>query len=106
MSSSFRSLQGPYNWIDNERVQPVDSVGTFKNLEPRSGKLLAEIPSSGSKEVDRAVKSANEAFKSWSQVLYNVDLNQGSKREPILIPLYKPNKFCRESLKDEQIKIS
>ena len=68
MSSSFKSLQGPYNWIDNERVQPVDSVGTFKNLEPRSGKLLAEIPSSGPKEVDRAVKSANEAFKSWSQV--------------------------------------
>ena len=87
MSSTFKSLQGPYNWIDNERVQPVDSVGTFKNLEPRSGKLLAEIPSSGPKEVDRAVKSANEAFKSWSQVLYNVDLNQGSKREPILIPL-------------------
>ena len=68
MSSTFRSLQGPFNWIDNERVQPVDSPGTFRDLEPRSGKLLAEIPSSGKKDVDIAVQSSKEAFKSWSKV--------------------------------------
>ena len=74
MSSSFRSLQGPFNWINNERVQPVDSPGTFRDLEPRSGKLLAEIPSSGKKDVDIAVQSSKEAFKSWSKV--NITVGQ------------------------------
>ena len=69
-STSLKSVNGPFNWINNERVQPVDSSGAFKNLEPRSGKVLADVPSSGPKEVDRAVQSSKEAFKSWSKV-YN-----------------------------------
>ena len=69
-STSLKSVNGPFNWINNERVQPVDSSGVFKNLEPRSGKVLADVPSSGPKEVDRAVQSSKEAFKSWSKV-YN-----------------------------------
>lgn len=67
-STSLKSVNGPFNWINNERVQPVDSSGAFKNLEPRSGKVLADVPSSGPKEVDRAVQSSKEAFKSWSKL--------------------------------------
>ena len=61
---------GPFNFINNQRVNPIDSAGTFDNLEPRSGKLLAPIPISGAKEIDRAVNAASSAFKIWSQVIY------------------------------------
>lgn len=59
---------GPYNWVDGKRCQPVDTIGTFENLEPRTGKLLCSVPSSGPKEVDRAVAAAAQAFKTWSQL--------------------------------------
>ena len=32
----------------------------------RSGRVLAKVPSSGSKEVSRAVDAARAAFKEWS----------------------------------------
>lgn len=62
------NAQGPYNWVDNKRVDPLDSLGTIDNLEPRTGKTLAKVPISGPKEVDRAVTAAKKAFKSWSQL--------------------------------------
>ncbi len=68
MSTSFKSLSGPFNWVNNQRVEPLDSYGKISNLEPRSGKLLAEVATSGKKEVDRAVQAAKEAFQSWSKV--------------------------------------
>ena len=70
MSSLTFNLDGPYNWIDNKRVEPVDAgkVGKIENLEPRSGKLLASVPNSGKDEVDRAVQSAKKAFASWSKL--------------------------------------
>ena len=69
MSTNFRSVSGPYNWINNQRVTPVDtSAGVIKNIEPRSGKLLAEVPVSGTGDVDTAVKAAKTAFQSWSKV--------------------------------------
>ena len=54
--------------VNNARVQPADSSGNFQDLEPRSGKLLAEVPISGTKDVDQAVQAAKIAFKSWSKV--------------------------------------
>ena len=68
MSSSFKCVQGPYNWVNNQRVEPIEASGIIKNLEPRSGKLLAQVPISGTSEVDRVVQTAKKAFKSWSKV--------------------------------------
>ena len=69
-ASSFRSTTAPFNWIDNERVNPADTSKVFDNLEPRSGNLLAKVPISQKADVDLAVQSAKTAFKSWSQVLF------------------------------------
>ena len=46
----------------SSRCEPVDTVGIFKNLEPRTGQVLATIPASGKLEVDRAVKCARYNF--------------------------------------------
>ena len=69
MSTTFRSVSGPYNWINNQRVSPVDtSAGVINDIEPRSGKLLAKVPVSGTSDVDTAVQAAKKAFQSWSKV--------------------------------------
>ncbi len=61
--------RGPFNWLSGRRVDPEDSPGSFRNLEPRTGKLLAEVPSSGKKDVEKAVGAAKEAFKvRWNSI--------------------------------------
>ena len=69
-SAKFKSVTGPFNWINNQRVSPKDvtTSSVTSNVEPRSGKLLAEVPISGPKDVDTAVKAAKTAFQSWSKV--------------------------------------
>ncbi len=59
---------GPFNWIDGHRQEPVDAAGAFDNIEPRTGKTLSKVTSSGQKEVDRAVQSAKKAFEGWRKV--------------------------------------
>ena len=69
MSTALRSVKGPFNWVNNERVEPVDtSSGAINDIEPRSGKVLAQVPISGKKDVDIAVQAAKKAFRSWSKV--------------------------------------
>ena len=60
------SAQGPFNWVAGQRSQPVDNVGEFDNVSPRTGKLFCKIPSSGKLEVDRAVGAARSAFPGWA----------------------------------------
>merc|ERR1719295_730076 len=57
---------GPHNWVGGLRCNPVDTVGEFENISPRTGKLFGKVPSSGEKEVDRAVKTARAAFGEWA----------------------------------------
>jgi len=59
-------FEGPFNWVAGSRVHPVDNVGTFSNLSPRTGTLACYIPSSGPGEVDRVVKVARDAFPGWA----------------------------------------
>ena len=62
------TTEGPYNWINNARVLPLDkNVPVFDDLEPQSGKVLAKIPVSAEQEVNRAVEAAKSAFLKWSQ---------------------------------------
>ena len=77
MSTTFRSVSGPYNWINNQRVSPVDtSAGVINDIEPRSGKLLAKVPVSGTSDVDTAVQAAKKAFQSWSKVRLGLMISQ------------------------------
>ena len=69
-SEKFRSVTGPFNWINNQRVSPVDVTNdnVINDIEPRSGKVIAKVPISGAKDVDTAVQAAKTAFQTWSKV--------------------------------------
>ena len=67
-SDSFRSLKGPFNWINNARVNPLKAIGSIDNLSPRTGISIADVPVSGQEEVDRAVQAAKDAFGSWKSL--------------------------------------
>lgn len=69
---------GPFNFVGNERCEPVGSAGTctdtgsdtFDNLEPRTYKVLSKVGISGAEEVNRAVGAAKCAFREWSRVVF------------------------------------
>ena len=44
----------------------LESLLTSHQIFFRSGKVLSRVPSSGPKEVSRAVEAARAAFKEWS----------------------------------------
>jgi aldehyde dehydrogenase (NAD+) len=52
--------------VGGKRCEPLDSGGAFNNLEPRTGRLLCQVASSGPQEVDRAVAAARAAFPAWA----------------------------------------
>ena len=68
-SESKEKWSEPLNFVDGKRVDPCsqDESGSFFVVEPASGKILCEAKSSGKDEVDRAVRSAREAFDGWSE---------------------------------------
>ena len=57
---------GPFNWVAGARCKPIDNVGNSANISPRTGSLMCTIPSSGPKEVERAVSVARKAFPAWA----------------------------------------
>ncbi len=59
--------QGPFNWVGGSRRDPRDRLGVQANLEPRTGKVLAEVATSGPEEVESAAMVAKEAFTTWSK---------------------------------------
>ncbi|GKV65265.1 MULTISPECIES: aldehyde dehydrogenase [unclassified Sporosarcina] len=60
----FETQYGPF--IDGEFVE--SSNGYIDSINPATGELLSRIARGGKTEVDEAVRSANIAFESWSQV--------------------------------------
>ena len=53
--------------IDGVRVESVDASGTFPDVNPATGEVLAQVPRGGAAAVDAAVQSASAAFPGWSQ---------------------------------------
>ena len=49
------------NFIDGESVDPADGR-TDEIVNPATGETIAQAPSSGPEDVDRAVKAARAAF--------------------------------------------
>ena len=62
------TAQGPFNWVNGARSDPVVADGYFDNISPRTGAVLCRVPVSGKEEVDRAVKAARAAFPAWSSL--------------------------------------
>jgi betaine-aldehyde dehydrogenase len=50
----------------NGSVQKATSSKTFQSIDPSTGTPLAEIHAASNRDVDAAVSSATEAFKTWS----------------------------------------
>jgi betaine-aldehyde dehydrogenase len=61
-----RSLRRVQNFIGGELVDAVDGP-TVPLIDPTSGQPFAEAPVSGPADVDRAVRSAAEAFAGWKR---------------------------------------
>ncbi len=56
-----------FNYIGGKWVKSV-SGETFESINPTTGKSLGKFQLSNKKDVDRAVKVAKEAFKTWKEV--------------------------------------
>ncbi|MCF2529802.1 aldehyde dehydrogenase family protein [Yinghuangia soli] len=52
-------------FIDGKFTEAADG-GTLKTVNPATEEVLAEVAVGGAADVDRAVKAARKAFKSWS----------------------------------------
>jgi acyl-CoA reductase-like NAD-dependent aldehyde dehydrogenase len=61
---------GPYNFVDGQKTHPIDSIGFTNVVNPATSVVLAKVAVSGANTVDKAVKSCEEAYKSWSLVLF------------------------------------
>jgi len=55
------------NFINGELIQP-NSGDYFDNSSPVTGKVYSQIPDSDETDIDSAVSSAKEAFKTWSKL--------------------------------------
>ncbi|MCM2973315.1 5-carboxymethyl-2-hydroxymuconate semialdehyde dehydrogenase [Larsenimonas suaedae] len=69
--------QGVLNHINGESV-PADSGKTFETISPVDLAPLADVAHGGASDIDRAVKAAEKAFKTWSKT-------PGKERREILI---------------------
>jgi len=67
------------NFINGTWVTPVDGE-YFEDRSPIDGSLIARIPRSNNKDIDMAVKSAWEAFKTWKNT-------SASERSNILLKI-------------------
>ncbi len=47
--------------------EEVQAAGTFADLDPSSGEILAQVTRCGPEEVERAVAAARRAFRPWSR---------------------------------------
>ena len=54
------------NFINNEFVEPTDA-GWLDSHDPKSGRVIFQLPRSSQPDVDRAIEAAAAAFSSWSK---------------------------------------
>src|ERR1700675_4260656 len=55
------------NLIGSEWRKASDGVASLPIYNPATGEVIGQVPMSGAKEVDAAVKAAVAAYKSWSR---------------------------------------
>ncbi|MGH8186609.1 MAG: aldehyde dehydrogenase family protein, partial [Steroidobacteraceae bacterium] len=52
-------------FIDGRYVEQSEGGETFATVNPATGQTLANFPSGSARDVDRAVRAARAAFRSW-----------------------------------------
>lgn len=67
MSNLNVKIDKTYDLFINGAFQKPEN-GYFDTVNPATGQVLAKVAKGSKNEVDQAVKSAREAFESWSQV--------------------------------------
>ena len=82
------------NYINGELVSPINGK-YLDNFNPSNGEVYSLIPDSGKEDIDIAVASAKEAFKTWSKT-------PKQKRSDILMKLADTiEKYSDELIKAE-----
>ncbi|MCS7076685.1 MAG: aldehyde dehydrogenase [Bacteroidia bacterium] len=54
------------NYINGELVEPISNK-YIENINPATGEVYSYLPDSDSRDVNKAVQAASEAFNSWSR---------------------------------------
>ncbi|KAK7110062.1 4-trimethylaminobutyraldehyde dehydrogenase-like [Littorina saxatilis] len=68
VTGTARQVQQPLNLMAGKRVDAADSSKQFELFAPATGETLKRVECCGSKDIDKAVGIAKDAFKEWSQV--------------------------------------
>ena len=79
------------NRINNEGERNLKSERSFDKVSPSSGNKIADVVQSSADEVEKAVSSAEKAFKNWKQIspvkrgeiLFNIAALMEQRREEI-----------------------
>ena len=58
------------NWIGNQALSALGSLPTLDVTTPHTNAIIAQVPVSGSKEVDAAIRSSSKAFAEWSSLTF------------------------------------
>ena len=67
-STSHIQLKRQYNLFIDGKWQKPESGKYFKTMNPATEEVLAEVAYGNQKDIDKAVKAARKAFKSWSKI--------------------------------------
>lgn len=82
------------NYINGELVSPINGK-YLDNFNPSNGEIYSLIPDSGKEDIDIAIASAKEAFKTWSKT-------PKQKRSDVLMKLADTiEKYSTELIKAE-----
>jgi malonate-semialdehyde dehydrogenase (acetylating) / methylmalonate-semialdehyde dehydrogenase len=55
------------NLIGSEWRKPSNGVATLPIYNPATGEVIGQVPLSGARDVDAAVKAASDAYRTWSR---------------------------------------
>jgi len=58
---------GMQNFVGNAFDSSSGSLGSLPAINPKTGKVFAQVPISSPGEVEQALQAAKQAFKSWSK---------------------------------------
>lgn len=61
-------VQGPFNYIDGLRSEPLNKTRTFTVIEPATGGVLCHVHETQQEDINIAIDSAKKAQQHWSQV--------------------------------------
>uniref|UniRef100_H2Y864 Aldehyde dehydrogenase domain-containing protein n=1 Tax=Ciona savignyi TaxID=51511 RepID=H2Y864_CIOSA len=114
LSSGNYEVTTPLNFINGARVDSIDPVELIDVIEPATGKVICQMPESGTSDVNEAIKSSRQAQVAWAdlsgfergKLLSKSALLLKQKQEEIArIEVYDTGKPIQEARMDVQTAI-